>query len=55
MREEAASAGQFQYGDVMYDRMQILTVRQILEEKRGFNTPTKVGTRIASGQQSLAL
>jgi hypothetical protein len=55
MREEAASAGQFKYGDHMYDRMQILTVRQILEEKREFNTPTKMGTKISTGQQSLAL
>lgn len=55
MRDEAASAGQFEYGGIMYDRMQILTVRQILEQKREFNTPTKVGTRIATGQTSLPL
>ena len=55
MRDEAAAAGQYRYGDVKYDRIQILTARQILEEKRVFNTPTKVGTRIATGQQSLAL
>lgn len=55
MREEAATAGQFQYGDVKYDRMQLLTVKQILEEKRDFITPTKVGTRIATGQGSLPL
>lgn len=55
MRDEAASAGQFEYGGVMYDRMQILTVRQILEQKRDFNTPTKVGTKIATGQSSLPL
>lgn len=55
MREEAAAAGQFIYGDVKYDRMQILTVRDILEKKRDFHTPTKVGTRIATGQSSLPL
>lgn len=55
MREEAARAGQFRYGDVMYDRMQILTVKDILEDKREFRTPTKLGTRIASAQASLAL
>jgi DNA modification methylase len=55
MREEAAAAGQFKYGDINYDRMQILTVRDILEKKRDFHTPTKVGTRIATGQQSLPL
>jgi len=55
MREEAATAGQFKYGNVKYDRMQLLTVKQILEEKRDFNTPTKVGTRIATGQAALPL
>ena len=52
---EALPQRQFTYGGVKYDRMQILTVRQILEEKREFITPTKVGTKIATGQQSLAL
>ncbi|HZQ13622.1 MAG TPA: DNA methyltransferase [Pseudolabrys sp.] len=55
MREEAVAAGQFEYSGVKYDRMQILTVRDILEKKREFHTPTKVGTRIATGQQSLPL
>ncbi len=55
MREEAASCGQYEYQDVAYDRMQLLTVHDILADKREFKTPTKVGTRIATGQGSLAI
>jgi DNA modification methylase len=55
MREAAAKARQYTYNGVKYDRVQFLTVRQILEEKREFITPTKVGTKIATGQASLPL
>jgi len=48
-------AGQFEYGDVKYDRVQFLTVQDILEEKREFHTPTKMVSKIASAQHSLAL
>jgi DNA modification methylase len=55
MREEAASCGQYEYSGVKYDRMQLLTVRQILVEKHGLNSPAKIGTRITTGQQSLPI
>jgi DNA modification methylase len=55
MREEAASAGSYEYQGIAYPRMQLLTVREILEGKRELHTPTKIGTRISSGQTSLAL
>jgi DNA modification methylase len=56
MREEAARAGMYEYGNVKYPRLQILTVREVLEEKRELQTPTKVGSRIvASAQDSLPL
>lgn len=55
MREAAAKARQYTYNGVKYDRVQFLTVKQILEEKREFSTPTKVGTKIATGQSSLPL
>lgn len=55
MREAAAKAGQFNYKGVNYDRIQFLTVRDILEERREFHTPTKVATRISTRQESLAL
>jgi DNA modification methylase len=55
MREAASLAGQFEYGGVKYDRMQFLTVKDILEEKREFHTPTKMISRVSSAQGSLAL
>jgi DNA modification methylase len=55
MWEEAATAGQFEYGGVKYNRMQLLTVKEILEEKREFHTPTKMVSRISTAQGSLAL
>lgn len=55
MRDAASLAGQFEYGGVMYDRVQLLTVKDILEDKREFHTPTKMVSRISSAQGSLAL
>lgn len=55
MREEAASAGLYEYMGMQYPRIQLLTVKEVLEEKREFYTPTRVGTKIATGQASLPL
>jgi adenine specific DNA methylase Mod len=55
MREAAAKAGQFNYNGVAYDRIQFLTARDILEDKREFHTPTKLRSRVSSVQGSLAL
>lgn len=55
MRDEAATAGMYEYGGTAYPRMQLLTVREVLEEKREFLTPSKVGSRIATGQTALPL
>jgi DNA modification methylase len=55
MREEASKARQYTYSGIKYDRIQFLTIQQMLEEKREFHTPTKVGSRIATGQISLSL
>lgn len=54
MRLEAASAGQYHYAGNKYDRMQMLTVADILEAKREFKTPSKLGEKGKKGQQSLA-
>ena len=54
MREEAAAAGQYEYQGVKYDRIQILTVEDILVHKREFNTPTKLSSKLATQQQSIA-
>jgi DNA modification methylase len=55
MREAAAECGQYEYNGIMYDRLQFLTVKDILEDKREFHTPTKMGSRLATKQASLAL
>lgn len=55
MRKEAAEAGQYEYQGVPYDRVQLLTIKEILEGKREFHTPTRVATKITTGQQNLAL
>ena len=51
MREAVVLAGQYEYKGIMYDRIQFLTVKDILEGKREFHTPTKMGSRIVTGQQ----
>jgi hypothetical protein len=55
MRAEAASCGQWTYKGVKYDRMQLLSVHDLLVDKRELRTPSKVSTRITTGQQSLPL
>jgi DNA modification methylase len=55
MREAASLPSQYEYGGIKYDRMQFLTVKDILEDKREFHTPTKMVSRISTEQGSLAL
>jgi len=55
MREEAASLGQFEYQGVAYDRMQLLTVGDILEGRLEFRTPTKVVSKAKSEQGALPI
>lgn len=55
MQKEAAEAGMYKYQGVSYPRLQLLTVRDVLEEKRELHTPTKIGSRITTGQQALPL
>lgn len=55
MKEEASTAGQYEYAGIKYDRLQLLTVKDILEGKRELHTPTKMGSRISTGQTSLPL
>lgn len=54
MRQEAADAGMYEYNGVNYPRMQLLTVKEILEDKREFHMPTRVNTKLTTGQQSFA-
>jgi len=55
MREAGAKAGQYMYKGVEYDKIQFLTVKNILEEKREFHTPTKLTSKVSSAQSSFAL
>ncbi len=55
MIEEASRAGTYEYAGNHYARIQLLTIRDMLEGKREFMTPTKVGSRIATGQMPLVL
>lgn len=53
MRAEAASAGVWTYNGRQYPRLQMLTVAEVVEEKREFAMPTRLNTKITTGQQSL--
>jgi DNA modification methylase len=55
MRDEAATAGMFEYGGIHYPRIQFLTAYDVLVDKREFHMPTRVNTKLTTGQQSLAL
>jgi DNA modification methylase len=55
MKADAAQAGVYRYKDVAYDRIQFLTVADILENKREFHTPSKLGAKLPVGQGKLAL
>ena len=54
MREAAARAGRFEYKGVFYDRIQFLTVKDVIEDHKDFHTPSKVATRLATKQRSIA-
>lgn len=54
MLREAAEAGTYTYQGVEYNRMQFLTTDDVLVDKREFHMPTRVNTKISTGQQSFA-
>lgn len=55
MLSEASEAGTYEYQGVQYPRIQFLTTEDVLVGKREFHMPTRVNTKISTGQQSLAL
>lgn len=55
MEREAAEAGNYEYNGIRYPRIQLLTVHQVLVDKRELHTPSKVGTKIWTGQGNLPL
>jgi hypothetical protein len=50
MRQEAASAGHYEYAGNRYPCIQLLTVREILEDRKLFDTPTALRSRVDTGQ-----
>jgi hypothetical protein len=52
MLEAGSPAGQYDTATTKYDRVQFLTVKQILEEKCEFHTPEKVEGSLSSPFQS---
>lgn len=54
MRDEAARAGTYEYAGMDYPRLQLITIKELLAGSE-FRTPTKVGSRIATGQTSLPI
>lgn len=55
MLNEAAEAGTYSYGGFEYPRIQFLTTEDVLVGKREFHMPTRINTKLSTGQQSLAL
>lgn len=55
MQMEASSAGSYIYQRHKYDKIQFLTVADILEAKKAFNTPTRVGLKGETRQVNIPL
>ncbi len=53
MKDEAAKAGMYTYAGHDYERIQLLTTKQILEDKMEFRTPSKIGVKQKMGQLNL--
>ena len=54
MMEAARDAGDFEYRGVKYPRVQVMTVEQLIEGKMEFRSPTKVSSKISTGQKTLS-
>lgn len=53
MKEEASKAGMYSYMGTDYPRIQLLTTKQILEDKQELKTPSKIGAKKKKGQLNL--
>ena len=51
----AAKAGMWEHEGLKYAKIQILHVKEILEDSKFFHTPSRVGLKIASRQMTLGL
>ncbi len=55
MKREAAEAGMYECNGAFYPRIQMLTVKEVLEDKKDVEAPSIVRSRINSGQALLPL
>jgi DNA modification methylase len=55
MRDEASKAGMFTYARETYPRLQLLSVEDMFDRHRKFETPARIGTKTSTGQGSLPL
>ena len=55
MYDEAAKAGMWEHEGLKYAKIQILHVKEILEDSKFFHTPSRVGLKIASQQMTLGI
>ncbi len=55
MRDAASQAGTWEYRGVEYPKVQILTVKELVEDKKRFLTPSKIGVKNATDQENLPL
>ncbi len=55
MKNAAATAGMYTYKGIHHPRIRLLTVAEMLEQKREFQTPSKLGTRAGTQQGNLQL
>ena len=55
MVRAASALGTWDHRGVEYPKVQILTVKDILEDGKTFQMPTRIKTRASSGQLSLPM
>lgn len=55
MKDEAAKAGMYAYQGMQYPCIQLLSVRDIVEDNKKFDTPTKIQSKMATRQLAMAL
>ena len=51
MTKAAGKAGMWEYKNIQYPGVQMRTVQEILEEKRTFQTPTRIVSKIERSEQ----
>lgn len=52
MKGAASEAGMWEYQGVQYPRIQILTVKEIVEDGKRFMSPTKIGAKTKKAQEA---